>query len=620
VASLPHRLAPPAGGSSLAFQAACIALATGAVAYAVALLWLPSCLIDGEYRPMGMDSFYHARRILDAVAEPAAFYQFDPLIHAPEGSWVTWPWAYDLLLAWLVRGLQAVSGAGEPMALLAFIPPSWAFINAALLIAVGAALGLRAPALLLLGACFALSPLTQLLHGIGMLDHHYVELTFVLLTLLAGIRWLQAPAAAGRAVLLGAVLGIAPAFHNGLFALQLPVAAALLALWLRGALPPPAALRAFAASLALLTPVAALPSEPFRLGHFSFATQSWFHVYVAALTAAGVLYLAWRPWSWPRLAAALVLGAAALLPLARDAGGGTGFLTAGLEKLHEMGETAGLARQIARDGLPWTLSTYSGLLLLLPVSAALAGVLLFRRASAPAEVYFALFTLFGIALLATQLRLHYFGSFALALPPLLALQRAADARPVWARRGFGALAVAATAAALVPAVARLRTPVPPGFSIEYGYTRSVYPALAQACREQPGIVLADNNDGHHIRYHTDCAVIANNFILTPQHQRKLREAEALLSLSARELADRHPEIDYVLVRRDYQDLGWPAAQAARRYAGLRHELLFASGPLPPEFRLVYEVLQRDPAGPHLALARVFRIERSPAPTSPGDKG
>jgi hypothetical protein len=39
--------------------------------------------LNGESVPLGNDSFYHARRILDAVRDPSAFYQFDAKIHAP---------------------------------------------------------------------------------------------------------------------------------------------------------------------------------------------------------------------------------------------------------------------------------------------------------------------------------------------------------------------------------------------------------------------------------------------------------------------------------------------------------------------------------------------------------
>ena len=62
--------------------------------------------LDGVWHPVGNDSFYHARRILDAVDSPRGFYQFDDMIHAPEGSWLTWPWAYDWTIAKLVQVWQ----------------------------------------------------------------------------------------------------------------------------------------------------------------------------------------------------------------------------------------------------------------------------------------------------------------------------------------------------------------------------------------------------------------------------------------------------------------------------------------------------------------------------------
>ncbi len=37
-------------------------------------------------------------------------------------------------------------------------------------------------------------------------------------------------------------------------------------------------------------------------------------------------------------------------------------------------------------------------------------------------------------------------------------------------------------------------------------------------------------DGHYIRFHTDCSVIANNFLVTPQHEQKYMEASRLLSM------------------------------------------------------------------------------------------
>ena len=65
-----------------------------ALAIAFATLGLGSVRIDGQYLPFGNDSFYHAARILDAAVGPRGFYQFDVTTHVPEGSWVSWSWAW----------------------------------------------------------------------------------------------------------------------------------------------------------------------------------------------------------------------------------------------------------------------------------------------------------------------------------------------------------------------------------------------------------------------------------------------------------------------------------------------------------------------------------------------
>ena len=83
-----------------------------------ALQYADAALFGSQFIPVGNDSFYHARRILAAAFSSRGFYQFDDTIHVPEGSWVTWPWAYDYLLgrltgfiAWLKPALRDSSAA-----------------------------------------------------------------------------------------------------------------------------------------------------------------------------------------------------------------------------------------------------------------------------------------------------------------------------------------------------------------------------------------------------------------------------------------------------------------------------------------------------------------------------
>src|SRR6187455_2686482 len=69
------------------------------IAIFFALLVSDSTIVGGLYLPRTNDSFYHARRILDAAVGTRGFYQFDDRLHVPEGTWIPWPWAYDYLMA-----------------------------------------------------------------------------------------------------------------------------------------------------------------------------------------------------------------------------------------------------------------------------------------------------------------------------------------------------------------------------------------------------------------------------------------------------------------------------------------------------------------------------------------
>lgn len=128
------------------------------------------------------------------------------MIHAPEGSWVTWPWAYDAAMAMLAT-LAMQLHASDPMTALAWVAPCWGLVNTALVI--GITRRLRFPLLfqVVALACFATSPLTQLLHRVGMLDHHFVEYSFVLAILYLGLGWAQHPCRVRWATALGLALG-----------------------------------------------------------------------------------------------------------------------------------------------------------------------------------------------------------------------------------------------------------------------------------------------------------------------------------------------------------------------------------------------------------------------------
>ena len=345
-------------------------LLIGAIAAGVCALRWPSAHLGDEYLPFTNDSFYHARRILDTVADPSAFYEVDMKIHAPEGSLLPWPWGYDYAMAWLVKAGTAIGLADSPLAILIWLPVAAVFVSIGLMMLVARRLGLTDGLVVVAGLAAAVSPLTQYLHGVGQIDHHFAEYIFVLATIACGLKWLSRPVDQRAAIVLGIVLGMAPVIHNALFILQLPVLASLLVLWSQDVRTPLRAALAFAAALLLTTLAILLPSLPFRLGMFEFYTLSWFHLYVAAGSAATVL--AFSVLARSRRNVALLAGMALLLvlPLVRQIALAGAFLGGTVTRLETIVEMHSIPPMALTDQGRMTLSqVYSLLLWLTPAAA-----------------------------------------------------------------------------------------------------------------------------------------------------------------------------------------------------------------------------------------------------------
>ena len=523
-------------------------LLIGLIAAGVCALHWPSARFAGEYVPFTNDSFYHARRILDTVADPASFYQFDSKIHAPEGSLLTWPWGYDYAMAWLVRAGLALGISDSPLGILVWIPVLAVFVSMGLILLLARRLDLERPFVVMAGLAAALSPLTQYLHSVGQIDHHYAEFIFVLATLVCGLRWLQRPDDGWAAITLGAVLAAAPAINNGLFILQLPVLAAMLVLWLQNIRLPLRTARLFAAGLIGVALAISIPSLPFRLGLFEYYTLSWFHLYIAACTGAVVVALsAFEPNK--RNMALLAGGAVVLLiPLARQMVMAGGFLGGTIARLDSIMEMRSLPPMLlSAPGRESLLYTYTLLVFFTPATAVYCAWMGWRERATP-RVLFWIWSLFGLALLLTQLRLQYFGSFALYLP-LLVLAQACSTR--WQHRHK--LVVLSSALALllaywIPARYQLTAKMPVGGDETLPALRPILEDLRKACAQDPGIVLTDNDAGHYVRYYTDCSVIADNFLLTPQHEQKIRQMDYLTSVPANAFPGVAPFVRYILLR------------------------------------------------------------------------
>lgn len=604
-------------------------LAISCIAALSCSLGRPATHIGPEYFPFGNDSFYHAARILEAARDPESFYEFDPKIHAPDGSLLVWPWGYDYVMAKVVRAALAVGLGSDPLITLLWIPVIAVFISVALLMVVARRLGLGDWTMALAGLCLALSASTQLLHSFGQIDHHYAEFISILASLAAGLAWFHTPRISSS-IILGVTFGIALAVHNALFILQAPFLASAVLLWLQGWRASTRPIIAFTVALLSATLAILLPSQPFQESRFEFYMLSWFHLYVVTCSAiVMVLLTRLRP---TRRNIAVMAGVAVVLlaPLANQIVYARSFVDGSLGMLDQILEMRS-PLQMVRDGeLGPLLGFYSLFGLIAPLTLVLCAIRIWQERT-NYRLLFWIWCVFGLALMTTQVRMHYFGTFALFLPWLVVAQEAATR---WPERSRPILLVTSLALVLAysPVIRyALIAPTPKAGESSFVALYPLFAPLREACASDPGVVLADSNAGHYIRYFTKCSVIANNFLLTPQQFQKADEVTRLFSLPVAELVKQAPFVKYVLVR-----AGGIKSKGLNKYeyaffghkpkVAVKTLLLGPTKDIPSDFHLLYEVTARmhiPDSGqtqdvPYGKLYKIERPSRSHRATSAND--
>jgi hypothetical protein len=461
----------------------------------------------------------------------------------------------------------------------------------------------------------AMLPVSQVMHSIGMIDHHFLEFTFVLLANWLGLRWFSDRSDPRRAVMLGAALGIAVAFHNGLFALQIPLLACAFILWLRNDMAYPRTVLWLAGALLVTTLIVALPSAPFREFMFEFALLSWFHVYIASCTSVVLIIMAMTKRNAKNFA--LLAGTAVLLaaPILFQAIRGASFVSGEMSYLDSISEVQSpLVMFTTTWGPTATASFYSWLIIFAP---ALLGLYAWRsiREANPHVLYFSVWAVFGLALLLTQYRLHYFGIFALIVGPCLLLQEVSE-RYTW-RNGIAfVVALATVMVAWQPALRnRLFSVYAPASDDNYADSRAIFEELERECDADPGLVLADSDDGSPILFHTECSVLSNNFIMRPADEVALGQIYALMQGTPQGILEFEPEIKYVFLRA--LDFALPDQLDGAINIDTRSPIgsaLLGKGPLPEGFENVHSVYRGlKPGDPVYLFARLLKINRSDSP-------
>ncbi len=534
-------------GSSAAFRFSLLWLFGSTILIVAALSCVSGSFVDGQYLPATADAFYHARRILDSVFTGQPVIQFDARMHVPEGSWITWPWGYDTLLAEIVRLFGPFENTADANRILMRVPVFAAPVAIGLVTLITRQLGF-APLLAILPIIgFACLPGVYLLFAVGNVDHHFAELIWTLATLSAGVAFFgEQRRSLVPGCMLGMVLGSAVAIHNGLFILQIPVAATLALLWLRGApLPDRRQIVGFSASLLIATLLVCLPSETWRRGAFEFYTLSWFHVHIAACTALFALLVGWLSRTKRNVLLVVTLCLCALIPIARSMLMAREFVTGRLESIQGVVEVFSPYQLHAIYGSAFSTEPLSWLMwLALPMTL----LNLWWAWSMPGSRRFAgIAGVAGLALLQMQSRFAVFGIVFLLLTPVLMACDLSARWPQW-RKATGVALAVLMAIAFIPSTRTWAQPPTLAGNLGFPYVRSVFPGLHQLCAERPGIVLGDVNAGHWVRYFSDCSSIANVFLLTPLHAQKARLNSQLLDLTPEQLLASGATVRYVLAQ------------------------------------------------------------------------
>ena len=596
------------------FKSALIWLLGSTVVLAVVIYHVPAIRVDGEFIPWGVDSFYHARRVLETLADPAhRLWEFDQRSYVPDGTWHTWPWLYDWLLVQVARLGMAASRTHDPMAILTYVPPVFATINTGLILLIAQRFKFSRVLQILAVLAFAASPLTLHLHFPGRIDHHFMELFCVLATLLTGLHWFQRMDDPHRALLLGIALGIAPGIHNGLFILQLPILLTLGVIWLRR-MPRPGtrAANGFSLGLAGTTIVILLPSEPFWDGQFLYYTLSWFHLYIAACGVVTVQFLARIAPSKRSLVWLILAVLLSLLVILHQLHSGLHFVMGGYyvdetTKFHPQ-EGASLFEFYQTRGLQPTLALYSVLLLTLPFTLLVVIRWPFSQVN-PDRIFFAFMVMGGAALLPAMIRLHYFGSLVLIFGPLLCGHWLLNRFPGRTNFLAGLLAVLMLGAHY-PVFPKLTERSHSGGVFLYSLNREMFSVMETECAKNPGIILAHPSDGHFITYHTDCSVLSNNMVVNTQHARAYRHTLSLWYSSLRNIRETHPEISYIYTYGADSQLFTKSAKHPGNQSESTASPAFPFGPSPEGFELIKEVkIPYIPGAPVYHSAKLYRVIR-----------
>jgi hypothetical protein len=559
-----------------------ILIAIGGLASALSFYFsifpLEVSLFNGEYHPSNYDAFYHARLIQETIDQLPGLMEFDSRLHPRDGgAWISVAWGYEYLMALICGLIQSVFPDLETTTILAHIAPCWSVLNCLLIIGICRALGLNLPMTTVAALGFALSPLTQDTHLIGNIDHHFIELSFILLIIYTALRWIRRPDSKTAALILGTILGVANAFHIALFLMYLPLGIFLLINWVRGREEVFATAASLAASTMIATLLVVLPTTHFRQFEFVYYFTSWFHLYWSLAFCLCILFFKYTSFSRNRLLVFCLGVGLSTLPILASLTHGFNFIGSELPGFSQLEETYSIFSFILSGDSKYLgqfYQYYSGLIFLLPFTLILYARLTVAE-QRQEQIYFLVAIVIGAILMLSQLRFKYHASYILLIPLLVVIQNWKYER----QDHKIIITLLLVVGCFFGPFLKLQETRPLGGQGAYRALLPFYQVIGRQCRAEPGVLLAHPDEGHYLRFHSDCVIVASNLLATPRDFEYRALALELFQLSVANLMQEHDWIDYIYARREdgfLPGLSDAAVRAMNR--GLREDILLRETP------------------------------------------
>ncbi|MCP4875427.1 MAG: hypothetical protein GY896_08130 [Gammaproteobacteria bacterium] len=564
-----------------------IGILASAVSFYFSLSPLEVSLFNGEYHLSNYDAFYHARLIQDTIDQFPKILEFDPSLHPLDGgAWISVAWGYEYLMALICLVLQAFNPELKTSTILAHIAPCWSLINCLLIVGICRALGLNLIMTGIGALGFALSPLTQDTHLIGNIDHHFIELSFILLITFCALRWIERNQSKQAAVVLGISLGLANAFHIALFLMYVPLGIFLLINWIRGRDEVLTTANDLAAATMLCTILVVVPSVHFRQLEFVYYFTSWFHLYWALAFCLSVVFFKYASFSRRNLVLFGIAVALALLPIFDSLRHGLDFIGSELPGFSQLEETYSIFSILFSGDSKYLgqfYEYYSGLIFLLPFSLILFARLVVVQ-QRQEQIYFLVAILIGAILMFSQLRFKYHASYILLIPLLVVIQN-------WKQAGQEhklIITILLFIGCFIGPINRLNETRPLGGQGAYRALLPFYQAIGRQCQTLPGVLLAHPDEGHYLRFHSDCVIVASNLLATPKDFEYRALAFKLFQMPLAQLLQQNDWVDYIYVRREDGFLpNLDAAAITAMNRGLRENILLKG--TPDQVKLLYEI-------------------------------